>query len=285
MEMKKMRVMLFTVLVILSMAACSPGPPLTPAAGAILKQSYVDLGTHKLAAFSIIQHSKYLVVFESGLGDDHMIWNTNDIVMKTSQRMDVVTYDRAYRGQSEYKGPVPRNINQLQSELTGVIDTFAQGRKVILVGHSLGGFIVRDWAIKNPTRMAGLLLVDPSNEVYEKTYTKPTQADEDAMYDYWSSYGLTFGATLEAREWLEDLDYMATLGNLPDIPVIVLTATKADTPVTAADRQNWYDGHETLKNGVTDFTHVALPNSGHMVMIDDPQDLMANINLLISKMP
>lgn len=255
---------------------------------AVLEFSNVTLATHKLAAFSVIKNSKYLVVFESGLGGDHNAWDTwgdNHIALKISDSMDVVTYDRGGMGQSEM-GPDPRDIHQLQSELNSVINAFANGRKVVLIGHSLGGFIIRDWAIKNPTRVAGLLFVDPSAETFEEAHSTSTQADEDAMYDDWNTnYGANYGATKESRQWVEDLQYMGTLGNLPDVPVIVLTAMKVDGYFTAELRQDWYDAHDLLKNGVTDFTNVALTGSGHLIPIEAPQMLINYTNVLLSKLP
>lgn len=44
----------------------------------------VNLGTHKLMAYSVSKQSKYLVVFESGHGNDHTSWystgNSSEIV-------------------------------------------------------------------------------------------------------------------------------------------------------------------------------------------------------------
>ena len=64
-------------------------------------------------------------------------------------------------------------------DLDRVIDRFANGRKIILVGHSLGGMIIRDYAIKNPSKVAGILFIDPSHEAF----LNPTQAQEDFYYN------------------------------------------------------------------------------------------------------
>jgi len=40
-----------------------------------------------------------------------------------------------------------------------------------------------------------------------------------------------------------------------------------------------------LKTGVTDFTHVATTKSGHFIMIDEPNLVIDNFKLLISKLP
>lgn len=127
----------------------------------------ISLSTHKLASISIIKNSKYLIVFETGLGDEQSIWNQKSLSTTISAKADVLLYDRTGYGKSE-KGPAPRNIEKLSGELDSVINIFSNGRKVILVGHSIAGMIIRDYAIKNPAKTAGLLFIDPSQDTLEK---------------------------------------------------------------------------------------------------------------------
>jgi alpha/beta hydrolase fold len=276
--MKQSKKMATAILILLLSFSCSKDDKQS---SLTFTQSQISLPTHKLTAYSIIQNSKYLVVFEAGLGDDHSVWNEKNIPTLIHSKSDVVLYDRAGYGKSEV-GPAPRNINRLSMELESVVNQFSNGRKVILVGHSLGGMIIRDYAIKNPSKIAGLLFVDPSHE----NYNQPTQADEDLIHNYFSSnYGATFGGTLEARELIEDSQYTSTLPNLPNIPVIVISSMKVDADHSMSDRQVWYDAHEMLKNGVTDFTHIATTISGHYIMNDEPNIILEHINLLLSKLP
>jgi len=244
-----------------------------------LQETKVDVGTHKLAAYSIIHNSKYLVVFESGLGDGHSVWNEKKIPIKLSAQLDVVTYDRAGYEKSE-KDSKPRNINQLRSELETVINNFSNGRKVILIGHSLGGMIIRDYAVKNASKVAGLLFIDPSHEYYNQ----PSQEEEDMLYNLFkTNYGANSGVALEAREIIEDSQYMATLPDLPNIPVIVISSLKVDASTSESDKQIWFKAHELLKEGVSDFTHITTTKSGHYIMNDEPNLVIDNFNLLLSK--
>jgi pimeloyl-ACP methyl ester carboxylesterase len=246
-----------------------------------LTEKQVDLVTHKLTAYSIINNSKYLIVFETGLGDAAGIWNEKEIPVQISTTSDVLIYDRAAYGKSQ-KISSPRIINKLSNELDKVINEFANGRKVILVAHSLGGMIIRDWAIKNPLKTAALLFADPSHELYNH----PSQSEEDLIYNTFNTaYGPDFGGTLEARELIEDSQYMQTLPGLPNVPVIVLTSMKTDATHTSADRQLWFNAHEALKTGVTDFTHITTTNSGHYIMRDEPGLVTDKIKLLLSKLP
>ncbi len=251
------------------------------AAKVSFQESFLQLSTHQLATYSIERNSRYLIVFESGLGDDHAVWSTKKVAEDMSNKMDVLVYDRAGYGKSTIDDHA-RNIDRLRTELESVVNKYANGRKVILVGHSLGGMIIRDFAIKNPTKTAALLFVDPSHE----NYNQPTQAIEDMIYNaFKSSNGANFGATKEAKELIEDAQYMATLSSVPNIPVVVLTSMKTDATHTASDRQNWYKAHELLKNTISDFTHIGTTNAGHYIMNDEPNLVLDHINLLISKLP
>jgi len=249
------------------------------------KEDKIDLITHKLETYSITKNSKYLLVFESGCGDGHSVWCEKNIINEISKHSDVLLYDRAGYEKSE-KGPAPRNIKRLEIELDSVINHYLNNRKVILIGHSLGGLVIRDFAIKNPEKTAAILFVDPTHELYNT----PNQLVEDTLYNTFKrAYGADSGGTMEVRELIEDLEYTSTLPNLPDVPVVVLTSMKQDfnnnysDSIYGASRQVWYDAHEQLGKGVTDFTHISTTNSGHYIMQDEPNLVIDNIESLISK--
>ena len=246
----------------------------------------IDLGTHKLMTYTVSKKSKYLVVFESGLGNDHSSWfstgkSSEILSISNSLDSDVLLYDRAGYGKSE-SDTEPRNISKLSSELGKVIDKFANDREVVLVGHSLGGLIIRDFAIKNPEKVAGLVFVDTSHEKYNHF----SQSQIDSFYNtFKADYGENSGIALETLQLIEDFKYMEGLPNLPDIPVIAITSMKIDAEHDSADRQLWYDSNESLKTGVKDFTHIKTIKSGHFIQIDEPQLVLSNIRLLLSKLP
>lgn len=247
--------------------------------------STVDLGTHKLMAYTVSKKSKYLVVFESGHGNDHTSWYStgkSSEILSISDFLDsdVLLYDRAGYGQSGVNTE-PRNINKLTSELEKVVDKFADGRKVVLVGHSLGGLIIRDYAIKNPEKIGALLFVDASHEKYNYF----TQNQIDSFYtSYKTTYGANSGIALETLQLIDDFKYAAGLPNLPDVPVIAITSMKIDSEHNATDRKLWFDSKEFLKVGVTDFTHITTVKSGHFIQLEEPELVLKNIRLLLSKL-
>lgn len=190
-------------------------------------------------------------------------------------------YDRAGYGKSGFNTE-PRDIKKLRSELETVVNQFANGRKVVLVGHSLGGLIIRDFAIKNPEKVAGLVFVDASHEKYNHY----SQEQIDLFYNnYKTAYGSNSGIALETLQLIEDFKYSATLPNLPDVPVIAITSMKTDAEHNLADRQLWYDSKEFLKAGVTDFTHITTIKSGHFIQLEEPKLVLDNIRKILSKLP
>lgn len=247
----------------------------------VLTEKQIDLGTHKLTAYSSSSDSKYLIVFESGLGNDASVWSENDIRRPLSAISDIMVYDRAGYGKSQ-KGPAPRTIDRLSNELGVAIAAIAGERKVIIVSHSLGGMIARAYAIKNPSKIAALLFLDSSHELYNNW----TQAEEDRLYKLAEiTAGAGFPGLPEVREFNEDFLYMRALPNLPDVPVTVITSMQTSAEISNADRQLFYNAHESLKNGVTDFKHLTTIKSGHFIMLDEPSLVMDNIKQLLSKLP
>ncbi|WP_166923224.1 alpha/beta fold hydrolase [Flavobacterium poyangense] len=253
-------------------------------------ESFVNLATHQLKAYSVSKKSKYLIVCESGLGDGHESWMPSGekselIDFSSAVNSDILIYDRAGYGKSGIDNK-QRDINTLRIELEAMIDKYAKGRKVILIGHSLGGMIIRDYAIKNPDKSAAILFIDPMHE----KYNNPEAAS--IVYDaFVKAYGANFAGAKEAKEITTDLAYGSSLPILPNIPVVVLTSMKPDENNNTADeinkqnREKWFEAHEQLGKGITDFTHIATVKSGHYIHHDEPELVIDNIKFLISKLP
>ncbi|MEZ5072361.1 MAG: alpha/beta hydrolase [Bacteroidales bacterium] len=251
------------------------------------EKGVVDLGTHSLRTYALMNDRPNLVVLEAGLGDDHSVWLTLNLAEALGDSADVLIYDRGGYGESTLDDN-PRNIERLRSELEAVVNPYAESKNLILVGHSLGGLIIRDFAINHPESTTGLLFLDPSHEAYNQ----PTQDMEDLVVDAFSdAFGPESGGAREAEQLVEDFAFAADLLPLPDVPVIVLTSMKEDQANTLSDqtyhktRDDWYQAHELLGTGVTDFTHIPTTESGHYIMKDEPDLVVDQIQILLSKLP
>lgn len=101
------------------------------------------------------------VLLDAGGSDWSLVWAR--VLPLVAARTRACAYDRAGLGQSD-PGPSPRTPSAIAEDLHALIDKAGLGPGLVLVGHSLGGFHVKLHAALYPDDVAGLVLVDPSEE-------------------------------------------------------------------------------------------------------------------------
>ena len=70
-----------------------------------------------------------------------------------------LAYDRAGLGHSD-PGPTPRDGRAIVADLAALLRELDERAPVVLVGHSMGGLMVRLFALTHPDRAVGVVLVD-----------------------------------------------------------------------------------------------------------------------------
>jgi pimeloyl-ACP methyl ester carboxylesterase len=120
----------------------------------------VDLGGHRLHV-NCTGNGSPTVVIENGLGDFSFDWILVQSRVSTFTR--VCTYDRAGYAWSD-PGPKPRTFQQLNLELRDALLKLDERGPFVLVGHSYGGPVVRNFAATYPQDVAGMVLVDAAFE-------------------------------------------------------------------------------------------------------------------------
>ena len=99
------------------------------------------------------------IVLDAGLGNDSTIWaNVQPALAKTTR---VCAYDRAGFGLSQAR-PAPRDADRIAAELHGLLIQANVARPIVLMGHSIAGIYMRDYAARYPQDLAGLVFVDGS---------------------------------------------------------------------------------------------------------------------------
>lgn len=101
------------------------------------------------------------VVFENGFGGPLEHWGK--VQPAVSRFARAVSYDRAGAGLSD-AGPPPRDGRRIASELHRSLRLADIPPPYLLVGHSLGGLYIRIFAGLYPDDVAGMVLVDPTQE-------------------------------------------------------------------------------------------------------------------------
>jgi pimeloyl-ACP methyl ester carboxylesterase len=220
-------------------------------------------------------------------------------------------YDRAGTGWSD---PIelPRTAAEVTDELQRLLRAAGVPAPYLLVGHSLGGFYVRRYAQRFPGEVAGLLLLDPGHEDYYAHMPKKTLFTRlrngvallhlfmhfkqfyrgqfgrmfaewpDSIRDLLIEYHLgSWRKSLQERKNEDKLfDEVRHGGDLPDVPLIVLTAMGLDPFMVAFMSEPYLREvnerkrviYAALAESVPRGEHRMLENAGHSTIHTDRPD-------------
>ncbi|MEV8595274.1 alpha/beta fold hydrolase [Streptomyces sp. NPDC052012] len=105
-----------------------------------------------------------VLVFCAGLAStsEHFAWITERFAHGSEHA--VVSYARAGYAASRRNSKAPYELAESVDDLEDLVCAVVpENRKVVLVGHSLGGELIRRLAQRIPERLAGLVYLDPSH--------------------------------------------------------------------------------------------------------------------------
>jgi len=262
----------------------------------------VDVGGHRLHIHCTGTGSP-TVVIEAGLGDWSTSWGlVQSEVAKTTR---VCTYDRAGLGWSETAAQ-PGDVAQFAAELHTLLQKANVPGPYVMVGHSLGGFIVRIFAHDYASEVAGVVLVDSMNpkQVTESLSNKLAQrssfqavlarfgigrllvklpaiapslpAGDEAYYPLYVRPQSLQASSNEYRELPASAPQAAAVKSLGDLPLIVLTARLNDNP-------GWPEWQTELLQLSSNSQHLFAENSGHVIQSDEPEAAVAAILQMVQQ--
>jgi pimeloyl-ACP methyl ester carboxylesterase len=116
-------------------------------------------------------HGSPTVIFESGLGDSTRVWALVQPSVAAVTR--ACSYDRAGFGFSD-PSPKPSTGANAVADLRRLLSATQIKPPYVLVGHSLGGMYVKLYAETHLAEVAGVVLVDATEE---DVYTRNEQVD------------------------------------------------------------------------------------------------------------
>ncbi|MEU0872048.1 alpha/beta fold hydrolase [Nocardia brasiliensis] len=251
------------------------------------------------------------VVFEAGAGATRSSWAL--VQPAVARRARAIVYDRSGLGNSA-PDPGARTLSTMADDLNDVLNHFAPG-PFLLVGHSAGGPIVRLAAARRPDRIAGLVLVDPTDEAAESLFgagfrrterrmiataavlarvgllevlyrkqirALPSDAGRDLKRE---GFGPGVARTMrrQARTFLDEL--AAWRDNPPDdasIPVTVISGGQAGDGMNAAWRAEANAAHAHRAARARHGRYVVAERSAHVVPLTEPEVIVREITDLLA---
>ncbi len=255
-------------------------------------------------------HGAPTVVFESGMGASRNCWGA--IVPTIAERATAIVYDRSGLGRSARDPSSTRDLARLTSDLVDLLDQVGDG-PFVLVGHSWGGPIVRCAAAARPDRIAGLVLVDVTDErcdlFFSKANERQTQwmpkimpwmvrlglarrfvgAMAKRLPEPWATSMRTEDGTPAAlaeqlAEMAPSIDDLQRLRVeplvLPDVPVTIISGARMGR-MERGRRPELVAAHRASAAALTQGRHVLAEQSSHYVPFTDPQIVIAEISRII----
>ena len=245
----------------------------------LLHLQKVDVGGHSLNLLIGGQSSTSApaVVLEGGFGAGIASWSR--VQAEIAKFAQVISYDRAGLGQSEL-GPKPRSAKQIALELHIALQKAGIKAPYVLVGHSLGGPLIRVFAGMYPNEVAGMILIDPAQETFDewtKIHPPPGFKDEEAkiakapqgLRDEYAAIGETYEQARTARV-------------PPGIPVTLLTAMQ-DQGMPAEARRVWAEKQKEWIDKVPGGKRIVAEKSGHFIQLQEPELVINAIKEVVEK--
>jgi pimeloyl-ACP methyl ester carboxylesterase len=235
------------------------------------------------------------IVFFTGKGraqkDFRKVYNK---LKKTSQ---IFAYDRAGLGQSELIRN-ERRVDTMAFELHELLVKEKIKPPYILVGQSLGGYIMRCFVSMYPETVSGMVFVEPAHE-YEFKNGLEIRSDSDKVVfraefkSYLKVEGRTKGHQAESKQCF-DFDSAGFSTNqrivkdlkLPiTIPITVLIARKVDADNDYINKEMEYrlSYFENWKTINPQIKVISTFKSGHFIELDEPHLVVDEINEMIAK--
>jgi len=270
-----------SVVVVLAAVSCSGGAP-TPAPasrrpGPVTSPriARADIGGYSLA-YECAGTGSPTVILEAGYTASGIDTYGPTILPALARTTRVCTYDRAGDGISD---PRPASVGTVTGltqaeELHALLAAAHVGGPYVVVGHSYGGMVAREFAAHYASDVVGMVLIDASSEPEIPVYRR-----------------------LHAGAWLDGtvmpapnrkIDILATVGQLEhapwlgSLPLVVITAGILQdrwlrtVPLLEARAQT------RLANLSSDSIHILDANVGHFIPQDDPRLVVSTVLAVVA---
>ncbi|MGH8929678.1 MAG: alpha/beta fold hydrolase [Egibacteraceae bacterium] len=208
-----------------------------------------------------------VIVLESGLvaTAEHWEW----IVLGLSRRFPTVTYQRAGNGRSSYAPRKDYRLDVAVGDLVDLVKHVGIDRPVVLVGHSLGGYLALQAAARLPGHVRGVGLVDSSHPGELQRSSRQAQGQQaltSSLALIPTSLRLGLGLLLKRPDWVDRLP-----AQIRDLTL----AQYRDPRMWLAGRREWRAAVEEFRSFDGRLPHIDVPllvlTAGHTASSDPVQ--------------
>lgn len=301
----------------LAVAGCTASPPPEPRSAGSIRSAeiltkypppgrLIDVGGRRLDILCKGPAIGPTTIIETAaIASGVFYWTVQDAIAETGR---VCVYDRAGLGWSD-PAPLPRSFKQRVEDLHRLLARSGEKPPYFLVGHSMGGLLVRLYQKKYPAEVAGLALIEASEEqVAAQPWAVESNRIAASQLEAAAAVLATGGdipqlrppsgppemlvATRESvvRAGVDDLHAMmdvsgqleqaGEVGSLGALPLVIVTRGKPDRGWSPSQAAEWEAAQARLASLSRRSVRITAERSGHNVPYDQPTAFLAAIQNL-----
>ncbi|BDU18887.1 alpha/beta fold hydrolase [Dyella sp. GSA-30] len=223
----------------------------------------------------VASHAPVALVLHGGLSDNLSSYYTTIASTLIELGMNVVLYDRAGYGRSEYR-PGCYNLERIFLDIDAILDAVGVDRKVHVIGSSYGAGLAASYVALRPERSASLALLEGqpmtpgSRESFANFLRNMRQNIDKVVAHYEENSDLSNKVIARMRSMLMDRTYLAdieaselpTLGQLHAISVPTLGIYGAESTHGA------YEGTMESIGHLQNLRVEVIPHASHFLLYE-----------------
>jgi pimeloyl-ACP methyl ester carboxylesterase len=287
----KRRLLLGALLALILASACArkepppPPPPAEPAKPAPLADGtpqIVDSADGVHIEYQVYGHGEPAVVLVHGWSNNANYWDAQLDALKA--RYTVVTLNLAGHGASE-KNRTDWSMANYSADVAAVVHEIPD-RKVVLVGHGMGGIVVLEAARLIGARVIGIIAVDSLKSIGQPAMPKaqfeellqPFRTDFIGhMHDFVGAYLFTKDADpLFVRKVADDMAHASPQVAVPSLEALYrydfAALPEIHVPIIAINSDLHMPTDEArIRKLAPTFRSIVVPGTGHFLMMESAQ--------------
>lgn len=225
-----------------------------------------------------------VVVFLSGGGSD--LGDFRIVQEEIATNTKTISYDQAGIGKSELTDS-PRTLENVSNELHELlIKEQIQNAPIVLVGHSMGGYVARYYLHMYPENVKGIILIDPGSEYLEEEYRRASTDKENRIADSTLTAQIKLipkGFQMEVEAYAGHDSILKAITIKTEIPIILLESNKVENDSEKKLIEIQRRLYRDFRKKVPQTKIISTSKSGHFIQLDEPELVIGAIKEILLK--